>query len=149
MSTKTASTIETFSVVLDPKVSLQDQIQAGNYGSVDKQFTPKNFKLALIGNREIVLFDPGCVTSSRKMIARMKAGGFVPATIDDCLALGATFPERQRKNPIAFLGTVWPDPNDYRHVPVLNVWNNKRELLLNLFGRSWHDYYRFAAVRES
>lgn len=148
MSTKTAQTTETYPVTLDPTVSLPDQIKAGNYGFVNSLYTAENFTLTLTGERDIVLVDPRGFVSSEAMIARMKADGFVPATIDDCLAFGTTFPERQRKNPIVFLGTVFRVPYGYRHVPVLGHWRGERGLILGWFGFDWGDDYRFAAVRE-
>jgi hypothetical protein len=151
MYTKTAPaiTIETYPVTLDPTVSLEGQINAGNYAFVDEHYTPQNFPLTLTGQREVMLFDPLGNVSSEEMIALMKADKCVPATIDDCLAFGTTFPERQRKNPIVFLGTVFHDPNRGRHVPVLRGWVGGRSLYLGWFVDRWSYGCRFAAVRES
>jgi hypothetical protein len=148
MTTKTAPTTETYPVTLDPTVSLDEQIKAGNYGYVNTLYKARNFKLTLAGSREIVLFDAGGSVTSETMIARMKAEGFIPATLDDALAMGAKYPTRQKKNPIVFLGTVFRGPGDGRRVPVLGNGDGKRGLNLNWFDDDWFLYFRFAAVRE-
>jgi hypothetical protein len=84
----------------DPSIPLPEQIRKGNYGYVNEHYTPQNFTLTLTGNREVVLFDPNGFVSSKEMIRRMKRDGFVPATIDDALAMGTKFPDRQKQNPI-------------------------------------------------
>lgn len=149
MSTST-ETRETFALDLDPKVPLPEQIRRGNYSYVDPAITPEHFTLTLSGKREVVLFDdPHGTVFSKEMIARMKQEGCVPATLDDALAMGAQFPDRQCQNTIVFLGTVWPDPRSRRRVPVLGKWVGRRMLsLFSGFGGGWRDSYRFAAVRE-
>lgn len=150
MCTSTKNAVETFLLDLDPKVSLAERIRAGNYGYVNPDITPENFTLTVpAGKREVVLYDPKGYTSSEAMIARMKADGYVPATLDDALAMGQKYPDRQRANPIVFLGSVWPDPNGYQRVPVLVGWFGGRWLCLVGFGGGWLDFCRFAAVRES
>jgi len=141
---------ETLILSLDPSVSLQDQVARGKYGYVNPNYTPDNFRLtAPAAKREVVLYDPRGYVSSEEMIARMKADGNKPAGIDDCLAMGAQHPERQRRNPIVFLGTVWCDSVGSRRVPVLDGWNGGRWLFLCWFVGDWVGGCRFAAVRES
>lgn len=41
------------------------------------------------------------------------------------------------------------DSNGNRHVPYLNVNDDKRKLNLNWFSNDWNAHYRFAAVRNS
>ena len=77
----------------------------------------------------------------------MKADDCRPAVLDDALAMGIQFPNRQRQNPIVFLGTIWSGAGGGRLVPVLGVWIGLRELHLRWFGGVWN--CRFAAVRES
>ena len=143
------TTTETFVLDLDPKVPLADRIRAGKYYYVDPAITPEHFTLTLSGKREVILFDPHGAVSSEEMIRRMKADHCVPATLDDCLVMGRQFPDRQCINPIVFLGMVWRGPGGYRHVPVLDDWFGGRGLYLYWFDDDWHDFYRFAAVRES
>ena len=154
MSTKpVAPAAEMFTLNLDPKVPLAEQVRLGNYDYANPAFTtPGNFSLTLpAGKREVILYDPHGSVSSEEMIRRMKAEHCIPATLDDALAMGIQFPERQRTNPIVFLGTIWCDGIGLRHVPVLNFWYGRRELNLSWFDDVWDDnaHGRFAAVRES
>jgi hypothetical protein len=148
MFTKTTVQRETFALTLDSAVSVSEMIRRGNYGYVSDDYAPANLNLTLTGPREVVLFDSKGSVYSKEMIARMKAEGYVPATIDDALAMGAQFPDRQKENAIVFLGTTWAAPGRDRHVPVLSRWEARRELQLHWFGHVWHARCRFAAVRE-
>jgi hypothetical protein len=155
MSTKTAIQRETFALTLDPTVPLSEQVRMGTYGELNGNYKPENFTLTLTGNREVVLFDPQGAVSSEEMIARMKAEGYVPALIDDALAMGVQYPDRQKKNAIVFLGTLFHDHDSCgdERVPLLDGWEDVSEggrlLLLGWFGNEWPDGCRFAAVRES
>lgn len=134
-----------------PTIPLAEQVRRGCYNYVDPAITaPGNFQLTLpAGSREIVLYDSRGFMKSDELIVRMQADGCVPAVIDDALACGAAYPERQRTNPVVFLGTIWRGADDRRLVPVLSAWNGERELDLRLFGCDWGGSYRFAAVRAS
>jgi len=143
-----------------PTVPLAEQIRHGNYNYANPDITDANFSLTIpAGKREVVLYDPRGYVSSETMIARMKADGCRPATFDDALAMGIQYPDRQRQNPIVFLGTAWRDPGGDRRVPVLGVWDGSRALSLYCFGErglgliwfdaGWSGLCRFAVVRVS
>lgn len=141
--------VKPFGLDLDAAVSLTKWIKRGHYDYVNANYTPENFRLTLSGRRKIALIDPrGCV-SSREMIRRMKHEGLVPATLDAALAFCVAYPERQRHNPLVFLGTVWRDPSGNRRVPVLFGCDNKRKLHLGWFDQEWFFFFRFATLRES
>lgn len=137
-------TAETFVLNLDPTIPLEEQIQRGNYDYINPNFNTCNFQLTLSGKREIILYDPRGSVSSEEMIRRMGADGRVPATLDDAVAFGVQFPDRQRENHLVFLGTIW---SGARRVPALSDWYFGRGLCLCLFGRGWGDGCRFAADR--
>lgn len=146
MSTKTQP--ETLVLELNPSVPLEVQIKRGNYNYVNPAINPQHFTLTLSGKREVVLFDPHGTVSSEEMVRRMKQDGYVPATLDDALSMGQQYPDRQRQNPIVFLGSVWPGFGGSRRVAVLSYWLGARRLSLSWFDSGWSDFYRFAAVRE-
>ncbi len=148
-STSTETVREGFALVLDPSVPLEEQVQRGNYNYANPAITQEHFSLTLSGGCEVVLFDPHGTVSSEEMVRRMKQDGYVPATLDDALAMGTQFPERQRQNPIVFLGSVWRDGDGSRRVPVLFDWSGERGLGLGWFVYGWSVRCRFAAVRES
>jgi hypothetical protein len=139
----------TFSLVDDPKVSLKELISKGGYGFVDPAITDQNFKLSIEGKRDVVLYaDLGDYLSSDQIIRCMEKDGYLPATLDDALAMGAMVPERQRENPILFLGTTWRDTEGHPRIPVLDVLQGGRGLDLPWFRSGWGNDFRFAAVRE-
>jgi hypothetical protein len=144
-----AEQLDTFTVTLDPTIGMAEWVRRGNYEYANPDIRERNFKLTPTGTREVVLYDPKGAVSSEEMIRRMKADGYKPAGIDDCLAMGAQFPERQRQNPIVFLGSVWRGPVGGQLVPVLYGWRGRRKLGLGWFDGGWGGSYRFAAVRES
>ena len=140
---------EIFVAELNARVPLDEQILRGQYNYINPAITTRKFKLTIsAGKREIVLYDPRGFVSSKEMIRRMKPDGCVAAVIDDCLAIGQQFPNRQRRNPIVFLGTVCRDAHGNRRVPVLDCWDGERKLDLAWFDDDWNDVCRFAAVRE-
>ena len=146
MHTKT----ETLVLDLNPTIPPETQIQRGNYNYANPDINTRNFNFTLpAGKREIVLYDPKGFVSSEEMIRRMKEDGCVPGVIDDCLAMGQQHPNRQRGNPIVFLGSVWRGAHGRRRVPVLVDCHGERKLSLCWFGDGWYGRYRFAAVRES
>lgn len=137
-------TVETLVLNLDPSIPLAEQIRRGNYTYVNSVITPNNFHLMVpAGKRDIILYDPRGYVSSEEMVRWMKGDGCVPATLDDALAMGQQYPDRQRRNPIVFLGTIWPVAFGIRHVSVLYG----RSLELSWFDNTWNMLCRFAAVR--
>lgn len=147
-----ADEFEEYSFQIDPAVSFEDRLRRGNYNYVHQDITTEKFKLRLTEpvRRSIVLYDPKGPVSSEEMIRRIQHNGDRRPTFDDVLEFGYRFPDRQRKNPIAFLldeGLWRISPGDAR-VPVLDEWLDGRELDLRLFTDGWHAIFRFAVVRE-
>jgi hypothetical protein len=77
----------------------------------------------------------------------MKVENFTPATHVHGLALGATFPEEQRKYPIACLGSSAQVLGNRRVVYLYGV-DAERHLSLCHWDDDWHDYWRFLGVQE-
>ena len=132
-----------------------EQIKSGHYDDVNKHFTPKHFQPTLDGKRTVVLFDPkGLIAVSfEEMTNRMKAAGAsFPPSLDDALAMGTQFPNRQKRNPIVFLQELSFAARTDLIVFLHSLgWNNTRRLDLIWTGINWRFRYdfRFAAVRES
>jgi hypothetical protein len=143
---KTLPSSESFRIKLNPNVSFEEQVHEGNYGYSDKFLTSANFQLSVSGVRDVTLFDPGATSTTEEMIARMNAAGCVPALIDDALAMGIQFPDRQKTNPIVFLGSSYRASDGLQHFPVLVGWGGVRGLELYWFGDDWADLYEFAAI---
>lgn len=147
MSQTTATPVEAFSLALDPPVPLEEWVRRGNYDCVNPAVTSANFPLTQRGSREVVLFAPRQALSSKEVVRWMQEEGYKPAGIDECLALGAQYPERQRANPLVFLGRPWRNPQGRRRVPVLVDSYGRRKISLHWFDTNWSDVCCFAAVR--
>ncbi len=144
-------------VVVDYGKSLAEMIAAGKYdGYINSDITEKHFPIPKIPaglptkfelNLELVHFNR--VITSNQVLDELRKQRLRPATLLELLALGATYPEKQREFPIVALGSVWRYLNGDRYVPYL--WSNAdgRDLRLDWFVRDWDEDYRFLAVRES
>jgi len=139
-----------FSIVVDYSLSLAEMVKAGKYDWVNDDITAKHFPAKGEGKKELAieLIHFNRRTSSEEALQEMDKQGFRPATIEELLALGSAYPELQRKFPIAALGSVWQDPNGYRHVPCLGESVSRRSLHLHWLGGGWGGDWRFAAVRK-
>jgi hypothetical protein len=156
IDTEKVKNFERLSIELDPSLSLEDQIRRGNYSTVDGNFTSRDFHLSLSGKREIILYEiEEMIPGPSDLIRRMQADGNAPATLDDALAIGYKFPDKQLQHPIAFLGGVWvnwshisvfpalaslPRPGSYINDPQLPT------LLLKNLDECCEPNWRFAAV---
>lgn len=139
------------SVVVNYDLSLNGMIKAGKYDWVNQDITAEHFPIKGEGESKLNLefFHFNRIMESDEVFAEMDEAGYRPATIEELLALGAQYPEEQRKYFIVALGSVWQRPHGYRVVPCL--WSDVRERNLNLnwLDNRWNANYRFAAVRNS
>lgn len=147
-----ADDFEEFIVDIDPSLSFDDRLRRGNYNYVDEGVTVEYFPLRLTdpARRTIVLYDPHGPVSGEEMVRRIYENGDRRPTFDDALEFGYRFPDRQGKNPIAFLldDDLWQISRGTYKVPVLDEWLDDRELDLRLFVGNWHAIFRFAAIRQ-
>ena len=142
-----------FDLSIDYSRTVQEMINAGNYGWTNNNITEKHFPLPteLNGKKVSVLtklFHFNRLISSNDAIAEMDKVGYRPATLPELLALGETHPEIQKEFSVVALGSVWRYAFDFRAVPVLNFDGDLRKLSLYWFGRDWADYYRFLGIRK-
>lgn len=142
---------QVFRVTVDYTKSLKEMIEARQYDCVNDDITGDHFPVKGTGQKEveITLFHFNCPISSDDAIAEMARAGYRPALIEELLALGAAYKELQKQFPIIALGSVWRYPAGARCVPYLH-WNGfGRRLDLGWFEGGWHEYWRFAAVRNA
>lgn len=135
-------------LVVDYSLSLKKMIEDGKYDWVNKDITQKNFPTKREGkvNITIELFFFDRYIDSQVAIKRIGQWGCRPARIEELCAIGAEYPDLQRQFSILALGTV-RNLNGNLCVPVLDGIVD-RTLNLERFDDSWHDDYRFAAVRQ-
>jgi len=144
MNTDTKTTTDRV-IVVDYGKPLADMIAAGKYDWVNPDITAERFPVEGTGKKTFrtKLFAFGRYISSDDAVAAMKEEGFTPATHVHGLAFGAAFPEKQRKYPIACLGSSAQVHGD-RYVVCLNGNDDERFLGLSDWGVCW----RYLGVRE-
>jgi hypothetical protein len=142
-------TIRDFSIAVDYGKTLQDMIAAGRYDWVNSNITAKKFPVEGTGTRTFRtrLFHFGSNISSEDAVAAMEKESFTPATHIHGLAFGATFPDEQRKYPIACLGSS-ARVDFRRYVVGLGRSGAKRALHLCYWYGGWRGGWRFLAVQE-
>ena len=121
----------------------------GGYGYVDDDINDVTFKsdLANCGEWEWNLFEPECSIDSDYAHAACSTGGWRPATIHHLLVFGVKFPEAQKMNPIVALGSRTYDAGLIHCVPMLDIGEGKRQLLLAAWAGEWTFDHRFLRVR--
>lgn len=145
---------EFITLPVDYNMTLEQMIVAGNYDWKNDDLNTKNFPVKGEGIQwfEFDLVDPKKGISSEDALKLLEkdsdpANPWMPAQTEHLLALGAAFPDLQRKNPLVALGSVALVRGN-RHVPYLYEDGSKRDLDLNWFDGDWYSYCRFLRVRK-
>ncbi len=142
---------EEYVVFLDYGKSVEEMVSAGQYKRKNSDINSKNFPTKGEGtanvNLELVHF--GKSVSSEYVLVYLKENGMRPATVEELLAFGATYPKIQREFPIICLGSSWVDSDGTRSVPYLDGRGSERDLNLCWLDVDWLASCRFlAAVRK-
>lgn len=142
-----------YPVAVDYGKTVEEMVSAGHYDRKNDDINSRNFPVKGEGtkgtinvNLELVHFNKS--VRSKDVLAHLEANGMRPATVEELLAFGATYPEIQREFPIICLGSFWVGPDDDRYMPCLRRGGSRRVLGLNWFGYSWGEVCRFLAVRK-
>lgn len=138
-------------VSVDYGKTVEEMVSAGRYDWKNDNITTKNFPINGTGVVTVALelVHLNKAASSKAVLAHLEANGMRPATVEELLAFGATYPEIQREFPIICLGSSWVDPYGYRSVPCLGRDGSRRKLDLYWFDYGWDEHCRFLAVRKS
>jgi hypothetical protein len=146
----------TFSLLIDPKLTLPERIALGLYDWHNEGIlTWKREDQTLYTGEnpvpvtvEYVHYGEDLATD--EVERRLATTGYRPATIEELTANGAKNPDEQRQFPIVALGSVFVYPDDgYRCSPYLYEADACRGLGLFGRGNGWVAYCRFAAVRKA
>ncbi len=129
-------------------LSAEEAIKAGKYGWVKSDINNESFENGRSGTRrvELRLFYFSHGMTSKEVVSEMGKEGYRPAEFHELLALGAGYPNEQRKKPILALGSVERDCS--HRVPCLGLYNYGRELGLVDVGCWAGGHWRFAAVKK-
>jgi hypothetical protein len=129
--------------------TLEAMIAAGKYDWKNDAITANRFPVEGTGVKTFrnKLFHFGRNISSEDAVTVMEKEKFTPATHVHGLAFGATFPDEQRKYPIACLGSS-AQVNGRRLVVYLDGHDAERYLSLFVWDDDWYGYWRFLGVQE-
>jgi hypothetical protein len=131
------------------KKSINELVKAGKYDYANSNINDNNFNLDTPA-KELELFEIDGYKTPDEIIALMNEAGLEPATMTDLLHFGIQYPEEQRKNPIAALGSAWVDPDGGRLVGYLHGDADYRDCRLywDRPGGRWRPHYVFAVRRR-
>lgn len=140
-----------YTVSVDYGKTVEEMVSAGRYDWKNDNITTKNFPVNGTGVVTVALelVHLNKAASSEAVLAHLEANGMRPATVEELLAFGVTYPEIQREFPVICLGSSWVGPLGFRCVPCLGRDGSGRYLCLDWFGIGWGDCCRFLAVRKS
>lgn len=142
---------DAFVVSIDYNQPLADMIGAGKYDWVNDNITAKRFPIKGTGvvERKLKLWhlDREIIESS-EVERLIRAAGQEPSPIEDLLAFGAKFPDKQCEYPIIALGSS-AQVNGDRRVPYLGRSGTRRTLRLTWHDDRWHRRCRFLAREVS
>ncbi len=136
-----------FQITVDYTLDLAAMIAAGKYDYVNPDIMAGSFPIKGEGKRELTaqLVHFNRVISSDDVEKELSKKGLRPATIEELLAFGATFPEVQRRFPIIALGSV-AEVRGRRSVSALGGDRSGRNLYLYWRVSDWLGLCRFLAL---
>ncbi len=141
-----------FPLTIDYSRSIEDGIVAGKYDWHNPDITSANFpmesgksgKLA----REAIILQIDRYTTTEEILQRMDGRGYEPATPQELLSFGETYPDYQRQEWVIALGFSWRGPHGLSYVVVLDCNADSRFAYLGLRQRGWGRRYRFLAFAK-
>lgn len=139
-----------YPVEIDYSDTFEQRLAAGRYDWKNSDITEKHFPVKGEGQIQVdlELAHYGKSLSTEAILAAIEAQGYRPATIEELLAFGATYPEFQREFPIVALDSVWQHRSGLRGVAYLRRHGGGRDLELGRLGLGWDGRYRFLVVRK-
>ena len=141
---------ETFPVLVNYNLSVEEAIDAGRFQAVNASITSKNFPSSRSGQADVeialVRFDQRM--SSEEVLRQLDEEGLRAAELPELLAFGAKYPDIQRQFSVVGLGSVWKDRKGSRNVPCLYTASEGRYLDLHWWDDGWYSYSRFATLRK-
>jgi hypothetical protein len=138
-------------VSVDYGKKLEDMIAVGQYDWKNGDINSKNFQVT--GGEGVVetkleLVHLNKVASTKEVEAYLEENGFRPATLEELLAFGATYPDVQREFPIVARVSSWVNRDGSRGVSYLSSYGSGRSLNLFWDDNRWREICRFLAVRK-
>jgi hypothetical protein len=139
-----------YSVIIDYAKSVEQMKSDGQYDWSNDNINGENFPITgeEVVETKLELVHLNKVASTKEVEAYLEENGFRPATLEELLAFGATFPDVQREYPVVALGSSWVHRYGFRDVPYLHRRGSERNLNLSWGDSLWFGICRFLAVRK-
>ena len=142
-----------YQLTVDYSQSLEGMIKAGKYDWVNSNITRDNFPTNHHGMQtiEVELIHFGKELTTQEIEVELENQSLRPATLEELLAFGAKYPDKQREYSIVALGSGWVGPGGCRYVPCLYGFVDGRRLDLDWDDPDdqWLDRCRFLTVSKS
>ena len=137
-------------VLVDYDLSIDDAIQAGQYGCSERVITSRSFPSMRKGKGhvEFVLIHFTRLTDSIEVLREFTRRSLRSAELRELIALGMMYPNIKPEASIVALGSVLRRANATFEVPLLRNDSGGQTLGLYYRDRGWHPGYWFAAVQE-
>lgn len=139
-----------YPVNVDYSASVEQLIKVGKYDWFNAEIKAGNFPSSEKGTAQVLVYLVPFTRelSSEDAVRELDHQGLRPATLKELLALGATYPDLQRKALIVALGSNWRDSDGDVFVPRLYSLESDRRLSLRWWRGVWPSHWHFAAVRK-
>ena len=141
-----------YTVIVNYDLSIEEAVALGKYDHIfPNEVTSENFKTKRNGvaKLKVKLINFEDWPSTKEIPEKLNQLGYRPAELHELLALGARYPDLQRKSPIVALGSIWKQsPSIHRSIPWICRDGSGRALGLCSLQASWNKGNYFAAVHK-
>lgn len=140
-----------YSITVNYGRTLAEMVEAGYYDYANPDITAEHFPIEGRGKVELEceLVHHDRTASTEEVEPEIERLGLRPATIEELLAFGETYPDVQREFPVVELGSSWVNRDGHRDMVSLWGYPDSRSLILgwDAPGYQWSSRYRFLTVR--
>ena len=137
-----------YEVLVDCRKSLAKMIEQCKLDWVNDDITAEHFPIQGKGRKRVKLelyrFDE--TVTGEEAPKRLDEAGYRAAAIEELLAFGKKFPDKQREFPIVALASSWRGSDGDLDVPYLDEFADGRDLYLRWLEGDFGPRYRFLVV---
>lgn len=139
----------TFPVTVNYDIPIGDAVKTGNYDWVEDELAKISFISVGSGKESLaIILIQNTQISARNMPKELDRQGLRPANIQELLAFGAAYPEKQKEHPIVALGLLGQDSEGLHYAAYLDGLASQRSLRVTWMDYDWLSTYWYAAVRK-
>ena len=131
-------------------LALAKMVKLGHYDYVDELITSENFPVEIerFKTSGLIRVHFESTVSTDEIFSYLLHNNLRPAIMEELLAYGAGYPNRQLEHPIFALGTVRKNSKNVSFVPALDSLDAQRGLYLTPLQGEWTERCYFLVVRK-